>query len=69
MPTPTLKDIYDVMNRLEDKLDRRMCNAENRIDGLETFRDNLLGKMAVFSTIVTAVVTIIVSIIKDKFVK
>ena len=45
----SLKDIYDVVNRLEDKIDRRMCDVENRVDVLEDFRGKVLGMAAMIS--------------------
>jgi len=39
----TLRDIYEVVNRLEEKQDERLEKLENRVDTLENFRDRLLG--------------------------
>lgn len=62
----TLRDIYDICDRLEQKMDRRMCIVEKKIDTLESFRDNLLGKIAVVSVFVSMVFTLFVGWIKDK---
>lgn len=63
----TLIDIYTVVNRLEDKFDRRMAAAETKIDNLESFRDNLMGKVAILTVIATTIVSIMLTFIKDLF--
>jgi hypothetical protein len=64
--TITLKDIYDICDRLEQKMDRRMCTVEKKIDVLESFRDNLLGKIAVITIFISAVFTLSIAWVKDK---
>ena len=51
----TLKDIYEVVNRLEEKMDKRMCHAEERIDILEDFKSRILGIATIVSVISGAV--------------
>ena len=51
----TLKDIYEVCNRLEEKMDKRMCHAEERIDILEDFKSRILGIATIVSVISGAV--------------
>lgn len=48
----TLKDIYEVVNRLEDKMDVRIADIEKRVDILEDFKGGVLGMAAVISAIV-----------------
>jgi hypothetical protein len=57
----TLKDVFEVVNRLEDKMDARLCLLETKVDTLESFRDNLLGKI----TLVTGVVVIFLNTFLD----
>ena len=45
----TLKDIYDVMNRLEDKMDKRLSDIEGRVDILEDFKSRILGIAAIIA--------------------
>jgi hypothetical protein len=52
------------IDRLEDKMDQRLTNIEKRTDILESFQDNLQGRIAMgvlaigaFVSIITAVVT------------
>jgi hypothetical protein len=42
-----LKDVMEALERLESKMDRRLCVVEAEVDQLQSFRDNLLGKLAV----------------------
>ena len=48
---------------MEDKMDRRLCNIEDRVDKLETFRDNLNGKIAMGVITVGAFISVITSVI------
>lgn len=51
----SLRDIYDVVNRLEDKMDRRMEEVEKRVDLLEDFKGRALGILGVVSFVGSAV--------------
>ena len=53
----SLKDIYDVVNRLEDKMDKRLCGVESRVDILEDFKGKIVGMAAIISTIFGALVS------------
>ena len=44
-----IQDIYDVVNRLEDKLDKRLEKVEGRIDSLEDFKGRITGISVVVS--------------------
>lgn len=50
----TLADIYQVVNRLEDKMDKRLSDDERRIDILEDSNSRTLGIFSVVSVIGTA---------------
>ena len=39
----TLKDVYEVVNRLEDKVDRVHTEMRNDIDELQSFKSKALG--------------------------
>ena len=62
-----LKDINETVGRLEAKMDKRICILESRTDLLETFRDNLLGKIAVITFAISLSLTFVIDYIKDKF--
>ena len=51
----TLKDIYEVMYRLEDKMDKRMCAMEQRVDILEDFKSKILGIATIVSVVSGAI--------------
>ena len=63
----TLRDIYTVVNRLEDKVDRKYENIDERVNTLESFKDNLLGKITLFAGIISLSFTIIFQWVKEKF--
>lgn len=44
-----LKDIYEVVNRLEDKIDERFEKIEARVSHLEDFKNRLIGLATIFS--------------------
>lgn len=62
----TLKDIYEVVNRLEDKMDRRMCIAEEKIDVLESFKDDMAGKITLITGIFSLCFSLLWQWIKGK---
>ena len=51
----TLKDVYDAVNRVEDKMDKRITPLESRIDNLEDFKGRALGIFGVISFLGSAV--------------
>lgn len=72
----TLRDIYDAVGKLEEKMDKRMAclqtdiadrisKVEIRTDSLETFRDNMMGKIAIITVIATSVISLILAFLKD----
>ena len=52
-----LKDTYNAVNRLEDKMDKRFVLAEGRLDKVEEKTDNLLGKIGIGVVIISAVIS------------
>jgi hypothetical protein len=74
MPSPTLKDVYDVVNRLEDKMDKRLGCIERdhanrvsalelRTDAIELWKSNIAGKISVIGAIAGTIMGVIVSLI------
>jgi len=57
MSNVTLKDIYQVVQRVEDKIDARMQKVESRVDILEDFRGKALGIMSVVTFVASAIFT------------
>ena len=53
----TLRDIYDAVGKLEEKIDKRISKGEERIESLESFRDRSLGIISIVSVIVGGVFT------------
>lgn len=53
----TLNDIYQVVNRLEDKMDDRLKEVEGRVNILEDFRGKALGIMAVVMFVLSGIFT------------
>lgn len=54
MSNVTLKDIYEIVERLEDKMDIRLKDVEKRVDTLEDFKGKALGVMGVVSLVGSA---------------
>ena len=65
----TLRDIYDAVSKLEDKMDKRyndrLSKIESRTDVLETFRDNMMGKIAIITVVATSAVSLLIAFLKD----
>ena len=47
----SLRDIYNAVNSLEEKLDRRFLKVEEDIENLKDFKGRLTGIMAIVSLI------------------
>ena len=45
----TLKDVYQIVERLEDKIDKRLSDMEARQERLEGFNNKALGVLSVVS--------------------
>jgi len=48
----TLRDIYEVVEKYNDKIDKRMCELEDRVNILENFKARVLGMAAVIAAFV-----------------
>ena len=59
MPQITQRDIYDAIERLEEKMDRKLEKMDGKIDSLENFRDKALGVLTIFSAFVSLGATFI----------
>lgn len=53
----TLQDVYNVVNRLEDKMDTRLKEIERRQDDQDNFRNKTMGVLGVFSVFVNLAAT------------
>ena len=53
----TLNDIYQVVNRLEDKIDERLKDVEVRIDKVEDIQSRVIGGVAVVGLFVGGAIT------------
>ena len=62
----TLRDIYEIVDRLETKMDKRLCLLENRTNTLESFKDNLAGKITLFVGVLSICITIVWDWLKGK---
>lgn len=62
----TLRDVYEIMQRVEDKVDKKIAELEDKIekqslkiDRLEAFNNRTLGVLAVGSAFVSLIATFI----------
>lgn len=62
MTSITLKDIYEVTNRIEDKLDK----LENRVGLLEQWKAQIIGQLVFVSTAIAVGISIAVDWFKKK---
>jgi len=53
MPQVSLKDIYEIVERLEMKIDRRLVEAEKKIDKLEDFNSRAMGVWFAITTVIS----------------
>lgn len=50
--TVTLRDVYEAINKLEDRMAHRIEKIETDVDQNTTFRNQLIGKMTVIFAII-----------------
>jgi hypothetical protein len=62
MTNITLKDIYEVTNRIEDKLDK----VDSRVSLLEMWRAQIMGQLIILSGMVALGISFAVDWIKKK---
>lgn len=53
----SLKDIYEVVNRLEDKMDKRLHDVECRVDKMEDLQAKIVGGIGVVGLFVGGLIT------------
>jgi hypothetical protein len=63
MTNVTLKDVFEVTSRIEDKLDKLEC----RVSVIEIWRANIMGKFAIISAVVIFSGNLMFDWIKTKF--
>lgn len=51
----TLNDIYEVVNRLEDKMEKRFTPLEEKVDSLEDFRSKAVAIYGLVSLAASAI--------------
>lgn len=59
MSQVTLQDVYQAINRVEDKMDARLKDMEKDIDELQTFQNRTMGMATVLAGFVSAAVTFV----------
>lgn len=62
MPNVTIKDVYEIVSRVEDKLDK----VEVRVSLLEIWKAEIVGKLTVVVTIAMFAVSVLVDWVKRK---
>lgn len=55
----TLRDIYRAVERVEDKMDKRIETLEKDVDSLKAFQNRTLGIAGLFATVVSLASTYI----------
>ena len=62
----TLRDVYDVTGRLNDKIDSRFEGIEKRLENIESFQNRILGISAIISLFAGGIVTWLLDMILKK---
>jgi len=53
--TVTLRDVYDAVNRLEDKFSKRLDDVEDDVENLKSFQNKSLGILSILSLFVGSI--------------
>ena len=54
----TTQDVYNIVNRLEDKIDRRLKEIANDVERNSEFRNQMMGRMAIIAGVIGLVINI-----------
>lgn len=65
----SLRDVYDAVNNLEEKIDRKFEKFEDRVQNLESFRDRTFGFIAGVGGLFGTISSLIVNFIFETFTK
>lgn len=63
----TIREVYAIVYRIEDKLDKKISNMDVRIDSIDSRLSNFEGKVTILGSITGFLAGIIGSIVKGKF--
>lgn len=55
----SLRDIYEAVNNLEDKMIKRIEKIESNVDSIQSFQNRLLGMVSLLSLFGSALATFI----------
>ena len=53
--TVTLRDVYDAIGKLEEKVGRRIEKVEEKVNSLEEFKDRAIGIISIITVALSAV--------------
>lgn len=53
----TIREVYDIVERIETKLDRRITGIENNVDGLDKRLANFEGKASILAIVWSSIVS------------
>ena len=61
-----LKDVYQAVQRLEDKMDKRMVKMEEEVEEICKWKDNLSGKIAIVVGFASLCATLTLDWVREK---
>lgn len=61
----TLREVYDILNRLEDKMDKRLSSVEGRSDDLDRRLAHMEGKASVAGSVAGAVAGLVTGLLSE----
>ena len=74
MPKPTayklITDVHKIVNRIDEKYDKKFTAMEKRVDSVDKKTENMLGQIGIgvmiVSSLVASAITVIVTWFKDR---
>lgn len=64
--TVSLRDVYNAVGELRKEMSGRIDKIETRVEGVESFKDKVLGYVAGVGFLVTTIVSLVINLVWKK---
>lgn len=62
----TLKDVYEIVNNIDCKIDKQICDLDKRVKEIELWRASVVGSFVIIAGIFSLLFTLVSDWIKSK---
>lgn len=62
----TIKEVYEIVGRIESKVDKQLCDIDSRVKSIELWKASILGSFAILAAIFTFVFNILSGWVQER---